>query len=120
MSQKAEEIEDSQEGILETDENEVQIYYEPEEIEMSRVNQNRDQFAELLLMRVQAAEPLRSKFNIIDFIPKQETEEKPKRSKQKSGTKKSVMRDFSDQELQLSDDEDELVEPVIDYEELKR
>jgi len=35
-------LEDSQEGILETDENEVQIYYEPEEIEMSRVNQNRD------------------------------------------------------------------------------
>ncbi len=81
MSQKAEEIEDSQEGILETDENEVQIYYEPEEIEMSRVNQNRDQFAELLLMRVQAAEPQRSKFNIVDFIPKQETEEKVKRSK---------------------------------------
>ena len=102
-SQKAGEegLEDSQEGILETDENEVQIYYEPEEIEMSRANQNRDQFEELLQMRVQAAEPLRNKFNIIDFIPKDETEEKPKKSKSKTGAEKknAIFRDFSDQEL---------------------
>jgi hypothetical protein len=52
-------------------------------------------------MRVQAAEPLRNKFNIIDFIPKDETEEKPKKSKSKTGAEKknAIFRDFSDQEL---------------------
>jgi len=52
-------------------------------------------------MRVRAAEPHRNKFNIIDFLPKVESEEKPKKkAPTKSGAQKqSFLRDISDQEL---------------------
>jgi len=55
---------------LESEENDIQVFYEPEEILASRKNQNKDQFAELLHMRVTAAEPMRNKFNIMDYMPK--------------------------------------------------
>lgn len=72
-------------------------------------------------MRVRAAEPHRNKFNIIDFLPKVESEEKPKKkAKTKSGAQKSVLRDISDQELQLSDDEEVYEEPKIDPEKVKQ
>lgn len=72
-------------------------------------------------MRVRAAEPHRNKFTIMNFLPKDESEEKPKKkAKTKSGAQKSVLRDISDQELQLSDDEEVQEEPVIDHEKLKQ
>ena len=55
-------IEDVQE--TESDENELQIYYEPEEIEFNRRTQATDQFEDLLRMRMTAAEPNNSKINI--------------------------------------------------------
>ena len=55
--------------MIESDENDVQIFYEPEEIEHNRRTQATDQFEELLKMRLNAAEPTMNKFNIKDFMP---------------------------------------------------
>ena len=55
---------------METDENDVLLYYEPEEIEANRQNQNKDQFAELVRMKTVSKELPRNKFNIMEFLPK--------------------------------------------------
>lgn len=48
---------DKSDDLIESDEDAVQIYYEPEEIEANRRNQATDQFEELLRLRVSAATP---------------------------------------------------------------
>jgi len=55
--------------ILETEENENQIFYEEDEIAVNKANQAKDQFEEILKMRLLAAEPKRNKFNIMDYKP---------------------------------------------------
>ena len=57
--------------MIESDENDINIYYEPEEIEANKQNQAKDQFADLMQMRQYALDPHRTKMNIMDFIPKQ-------------------------------------------------
>ena len=54
---------------METDENDVLLYYEPEEIEANKQNQNKDQFAELVRMKAVSKELPRNKFNIMEFLP---------------------------------------------------
>ena len=54
----------------ESDENEVHIYYEAEEIEINRKTQATDQFEELLRMRMSASTPAKNRFNIQDYMPK--------------------------------------------------
>lgn len=56
--------------MIESDENDINIYYEPEEIEANKQNQAKDQFADLMQMRQYALDPHRTKMNILDFIPK--------------------------------------------------
>ena len=88
--------------MLETEENEIQIYYEPEEILMNRITQAKDQFEELLKMRISAAEPKRSKFNILDFAPVEQTSEEniKKTSKQsKRKGKKNFMKDIGESDI---------------------
>lgn len=63
-----EEIDADDSQALMSDENEINIYYEPEEIEMNRANQNKDQFADLIQIRKYAIER-RNKFNILDYMP---------------------------------------------------
>ena len=48
------------------------IFFDADEIEASRANQRKDQFDEILRMRKSVAEPLRNKFNILDFVPNEE------------------------------------------------
>ena len=50
--------------MAESDENEVHIYYEAEEIEMNRRTQATDQFEDLLRMRMSASTPAKNRFNI--------------------------------------------------------
>ena len=66
----ADDVEIQEEGTagIESDENEINIYYEPTEIEANRRDQNKDQFADLLQMRRNARD-INTKVNIMDFIP---------------------------------------------------
>ena len=61
---------DKSEDMAESDENEVHIYYEAEEIEMNRRTQATDQFEDLLRMRMSASTPAKNRFNIQDYMPK--------------------------------------------------
>ena len=71
-------------------------------------------------MRLQAAEPKRSKFNIMDFLPRVPSEEKIKVVKGKKSAKKQVMRDMGESDIQLSDDDEVLKEePPMDPEQIK-
>ena len=74
--------------MLETEENELQIYYEPEEIEANRQKQKRDQFADLIHMRAAAAEPQRSKFNIIEHLHSLDKPDEKIKKKKKDKKKK--------------------------------
>ena len=59
-------VDDSQ--ALISEENEVNIYYEPEEIDANKMNQDKDQFADIIQMRKYAIDK-RSKFNIMEHMP---------------------------------------------------
>ena len=102
--------------MIESDENEVQIYYEPEEIEANRRTQAADQFEELLRLRVSAASPLKNRFNIRDYMPKDSLAEAKKlaamkKKKRQGDGVEAGENAASEMELVLEDDSEEKDEP---------
>ena len=115
--QDGDELDNSQD-LIESDENEVQIYYEAEEIEANRRTQAADQFEELLRLRVSAATPQKNRFNIRDYMPKDSLAEakklaamkKKKRQGEGAGAENGENA-ASEMELVLEDDSEEKDEP---------
>lgn len=85
---------------------------------MNRENQAKDQFEEILKMRLNAAEPNKNKFNILEYMPRDVIGEEKialaLKKKKAANIEEGSHLVEGEMELHLEDDSEEKEEPIID------
>ena len=74
---------EKEDADADSDENENQIYYESDEIENNYMKQKQDQFQDIVHLRISVANQKENMFNIMEWMPKGNNSNDPKKKKMK-------------------------------------
>lgn len=99
----------------------IQIYYDKEEIKANQENQQKDQFEDLMRMRMTVARPQDTGINILDHLPNQnnsalkDSGKSPNQKIVEMKKRKNVSMNLKVQDdINLSDDNYDEEVPIID------